>query len=137
MFHFERADVLVLFALVFFCVVIVRYKPSLESIHSIVEMANTKGGIIMILAAFSVLFFISGLHLSYWGIQLQQSHPNDPSAAQLNAVFNWISGGCFMGAFGAMIATMKGEPVPSPSEQKTEEVKTTTVTTTPPPVVNS
>jgi len=130
MFHPERADVFVLFALVFFVVVIIRYKPSIESIHSIVEMANTKGGIICILAAFSVLFFISGLHLSYWGIQLQQSHPNDPTAAQLNAVFNWISGGCFMGAFGAMIATMKGEAVTPINEQKqTEEVKTVTTTT--------
>jgi hypothetical protein len=97
-----------------------RMKPNADTIHSMIDMANSRGGIIVILWLTSMAFFVAGLRLSYWGIQIQLQHPGDTLSAQLNAVFNWISGGAFMGAFGAMLATMKGEAVPNTPTQTTQ-----------------
>ena len=121
--HLE-IDLLGLVILTYLLVAFIRYKPSVRDIHDLVEMANTKGGIILILWITSLVFFVAGLRMSYWGITLQKEHPGDTTMAYLNAAFNWISGSAFAGAFGAMIATMKGDPVtPSAPSEKKDEVK--------------
>jgi len=128
--HFE-IDLWIGVLAAFFVVMFIRYKPSVDNVHSLVELANTKGGIILILWITSLIFFVAGLRLSYWGLSLQQEHPSDTVMAYINTVFSWISGGAFMGAFGAMIATMKGESLPPATKQ--EKTETVTVTTTLPP----
>lgn len=134
----EHLDVWVGLVVLILSFIVMKFKPSVEDVHSIVEMANTKGGIIVILFGMSMIFFVSGLRFMYWTVSMQLSHPNDTVTAWMTAGFNWISGGAFAGAFGAMIATMKGESLPpSPTNGKgtTSTTVTSTVSTSAVPVV--
>jgi hypothetical protein len=125
--HLEHADAYVIALMIMFVVIIVKFRPTFEGVHSFVELANTKGGIILILWSTSMFFFLAGVRLMYWSVQVQLDHPADSVVAWLSAGFNWISGGAFGGAFGAMIATMKGEAIQPNVAQKVTEVTEKTV----------
>jgi hypothetical protein len=104
-----------------------RYKlwPAVTSIRDVAELLNTKGGIILLLGAFSMAFFFAGMRWLYWSTMLIVNHQLDPASGIVMNGFNWISGAAFMGAFGAMLSAMKGEPVPPP----VTTVESTTTTT--------
>jgi hypothetical protein len=102
--------------------------PSVDSIHGIADLLNTKGGIILVLWATSIFFFVVGIRFMGWTISLivdgKLNSDNAAAISLVNGAINWISGAAFMGAFGAMLNAMKGEPA-----AKSGTAETTVVTT--------
>jgi uncharacterized membrane protein len=94
--------------------------PSRETIHYVVELANTKGGSIMILGCMSMFFFIIGIRLVYWSANMEIDHKLESDNAMVLSAMQWITGSAFGGAFGAMIKTMTGD---DPSRKATITVE--------------
>jgi hypothetical protein len=95
-----------------------RLWPAVTSVRDLAELLNTKGGIILMLGAMSLIFFFTGMRWLYWSTMLIVHKELAADNALVLNGFNWVSGAAFMGAFGAMLNAMKGE---------------TTALTTPPP----
>jgi len=96
--------------------------PAVTSVRDLAELLNTKGGIILMLGAMSMVFFFTGMRWLYWSTMLIVHKELAADNALVLNGFNWVSGAAFMGAFGAMLNAMKGETLP-PSDVK-PEVKT-------------
>lgn len=111
-----------------------RLWPAVSSVRDLAELLNTKGGIILLLGAFSMAFFFAGMRWLYWSTMLIVNHQLDPASGIVMNGFNWISGAAFMGAFGAMLSAMKGEPVPPPTTTVESTTTTTEVKKTPDPI---
>ena len=118
--HVERIDLLMAIGLVAFMALLLRYKPTVDSIHTLVEMANSKGGIILILWITSMGFFMAGVRMVYWAVGEQIDGKLTVDNALIVACFSFITGSAFGGSFGAMIKTMTGETVQPGTTSKTE-----------------
>lgn len=91
-------------------ILLLRYgMPSKDDLHETIDLLNTKGGIIALLWVTSMIFFIVGMRLVYWGENMIVDHKLDTDNALILSAFNWITGAAFGGAFGAMIKTMTGD----------------------------
>ncbi len=108
-----------------------RLWPAVTSVRDLAELLNTKGGVILLLGAFSIAFFFAGMRWLYWTTMLIVNKQITPDNAVISMGFNWISGAAFGAAFGAMLNSMKGEPAPPPvtnaTTSTTVQSKTETV----------
>lgn len=106
--------------------------PSVATVRDVAELMNAKGGIILMLGGMSMVFFFTGMRWLYWSTMLiVEKKLGADNALVLNG-FNWVSGAAFMGAFGAMLSAMKGEP-PQPPIQTSSSTTTKTETAVTPP----
>lgn len=96
--------------------------PTIATIHGLAEIANTKGGIILLLYVMSFIFFFSGLRYSYWVMAKSQDGKLTTENALIMATFAFVTGSAFGGAFSAMLKTMTGD--------STVGASTSTVSTT-------
>jgi hypothetical protein len=94
--------------------------PTKEAMHYLVELANTKGGSIILLGGMSMFFFIVGIRLVYWSANMEIDHKLESDNAMVLSAMQWITGSAFGGAFGAMIKTMTGEDVSKKSSVTVE-----------------
>jgi uncharacterized membrane protein len=85
--------------------------PSAQVTHDLVELMNTKGGIIILLWITSMIFFFVGMKMVYWGVNRMLEGKLSTDNALILSAFNWITGSAFGGAFGALLKTMVGEDV--------------------------
>lgn len=100
--------------------------PSLTSIHGLAEIANTKGGIILLLYAMSLMFFFVGIRFGYWVISGSHEGKITVENGLVMAMFGFLTGSAFGGAFSAMLKTMTGDStIGTVSKELTEK---TTVT---------
>jgi hypothetical protein len=83
--------------------------PSTSGLHDLVDLVNTKGGIIIVLWVTSMIFFGVGMKVLFWSTNRMIEGKISTDNAMVLTCFNWISGSCFGGAFGAMIKTMTGD----------------------------
>lgn len=83
--------------------------PSIESVQALANVVNTKGGNILALAAFSLVFFFTGLGLIYWSLNRMMESKLTVDNAVLMMGLSWISGTAFGGAFSSMLKVMSGE----------------------------
>jgi len=84
---------------------------NVEKVAALVELANTKGGIILLLWFTSMAFFLAGMRLIYWSVNMMIDGKISADNALVVACFSWVSGSAFGGTIGAMIKTMTGETV--------------------------
>lgn len=83
--------------------------PSTQSIQDLASVINSRGGNIMVLAGFSILFFASSTRFVYWVLQKQVEGKITVELALGTAAFSWLTGSCFGGAFTSMVKAMTGE----------------------------
>jgi len=106
--------------------------PQASSVRDVAELLNTKGGIILMLGAMSMVFFFTGMRWLYWSTMLIVHKELAADNALVLNGFNWVSGAAFMGAFGAMLNAMKGESAsikePPPGVSTTVTQTTTAAT---------
>jgi hypothetical protein len=113
--------------LIYFVLAYTKKLPSVESIQSLATVVNTKGGNILALAAFTLVFFFTGLGLIYWALNRIAEGKLTADNAVLMMGLSWILGSAFGGSFSAMLKVMSGENPPPPSG--TTSTATTTATT--------
>lgn len=101
--------------------------PTIATIHGLAEIANTKGGIILLLYAMSFVFFYSGMRYSYWVMSKSQDGKLTTENALIMATFAFVTGSAFGGAFSAMLKTMTGDSTVTtlPTQTTTSTVSTT------------
>jgi hypothetical protein len=82
--------------------------PSINIIRQFVEIINTRGGNILLLAFFSWIFFRSAMLFIYHILALAQVDGNtvDKSQAVVTAGLGFVTGSAFGGAWGALLKTM-------------------------------
>lgn len=117
--------------LVMFCTLMWFKKlPPVESLQNLATLVNTKGGNILVLAGFSLVFFFTSLGLIYWALNRMAEGKLSADNAVLMMALSWLLGTAFGGSFSSMLKVMTGEetqvPPPKTIEKKTE---TTTVST--------
>jgi hypothetical protein len=96
--------------------------PSLASLHDMVDMLNTKGGNIALLAIMALVFFKATMHLAYVILdQIEAKTLREDNAIALMAL-QFCTTGAFGGAMGAMLTMMTGEPGKKPVEPPTPPV---------------
>lgn len=108
--------------------------PSIGAIQDIVNVLNTKGGNILLLAIMAMIFFKSTLHLAYTILdQIEAKTLREDNAIALMAL-QFCTTSAFGGAMGAMLTMMTGEtkiqtrpPAPAPPaalEEQKDQAKT-------------
>ena len=93
--------------------------PSIDSIQALANVVNTKGGNILALGMFSLVFFFTGLGLIYWSLNRMMEGKLTVDNAVLMMGLSWISGTAFGGAFSSMLKVMSGENPEPPVTEKT------------------
>lgn len=100
--------------------------PSIAMIHGLAEIANTKGGIILLLYVMCFSFFYSGMRYVYWVMAKSQDGKLTVSDGLIMAGFAFVTGSAFGGAQAAMLKTMTGDStvstppapeIPTPSKE--------------------
>ena len=89
--------------------------PSVNSIQSLAQVVNTKGGNILVLGAMSMVFFYAAIHLIYWTIERMMEGKLKPENAVIMMGLTFVTGTAFGGAFSSMLKAMSGEPSESPN----------------------
>jgi hypothetical protein len=90
--------------------------PTVASIRDFVEIVNTRGGNILLLAFFTWIFFRAAMLFIYHVMALADS-PGDTvpkSDAIITAGLGFVTGGAFQGAFSSLLKTMNPLP-PTPT----------------------
>jgi len=108
----DRFDILFMLLGMFIALGVVVWRkawPSAAVLHDLVDLMNTKGGIILLLWMTSMIFFGVGMKMVYWGVNRMLEGKLSTDNALILSAFNWITGSAFGGAFGAMIKTMTGD----------------------------
>lgn len=106
-----------------------RVLPSVESIRQFAAVLDSKGGNVIILSAFSIIFFASAMRLVYYLLENTKDGKIDVSNAIIMSALQFVTGGAFGGAFASLLKTLTGQEsglAASKSETKTEVVRTTT-----------
>lgn len=83
--------------------------PSPQAFQDIASVVNSRGGNIIVLGAFSVLFFWTSIRFVYWVLQKQIDGKVSTELALGTAAFSWLTGSAFGGAFTSMVKAMTGE----------------------------
>lgn len=83
--------------------------PSMQAVQELASVLNSRGGNIMVLGSFSVLFFISSIKFAYWITSKQIDGKVSVELALATATFSWLTGSAFGGAFTSMVKAMTGE----------------------------
>jgi len=111
--------------------------PSIGTIREFVEIINTRGGNIMLLAFFVWIFFRSAMLFIYHVMALaEMPGPVDKAQAVITSGLGFVTGSAFGGAFGALLKTMNPSQVETPPSvpagvTQTENVTKTTSTVSP------
>jgi hypothetical protein len=99
----------VFFALVVFTVMWWFGKlPTVNTIHDLAEISDTKGGNILLLYTMSFVYFFVAVRFGYWIIAKSGDGKVSVENALVMAMFGFITGSAFGGSFSAMIKTMTG-----------------------------
>jgi hypothetical protein len=115
--------------------------PSVSVIREFVEIANTRGGGIILLSFFTWIFFRSAMLFIYHILSManQTGTTVDKAQAVVTAGLGFVTGSSFGGAFGALLKTMNPPqtepPISPPSGVQQAETITKTTSTIPPPVL--
>lgn len=112
--------------------------PDIGVIREFVEIINTRGGNILLLAFFVWIFFRSAMLFIYHVMAMAEGPgPIDKAQAVITSGLGFVTGSAFGGAFGALLKTMnptQTETPPSVPPGVTQNKTTTeTVSTIPPP----
>jgi hypothetical protein len=107
--------------------------PSVQSIAALASVTNSKGGNILVLAAFSTLFFFSAVKMIYWSIEKMIEGKLEPANAVVMMGLTFVTGSAFGGSFSSMLKAMSGEAVAPSSEKVTQHTITDTVVPNPQP----
>jgi hypothetical protein len=83
--------------------------PSLETIQKFSLIADSRGGNILILLVLTVLFFLVSIGFAYFVMDalIDQKLTQENTLALL--LVNWLTGGVFGAALGALIKTLHSE----------------------------
>ncbi len=112
-----------------FCVLLWFQKlPSVESLQNLANTVNTKGGNILTLAFFTILFFFTGLGFAYWTLNRMIEGKLSADNAIVMTGMQWIMGAAFGGSFSSMLKVMSGEnpePVVKTAEKTTVSAEVT------------
>jgi len=104
--------------------------PSIQTLHGLAEIANTKGGIILLLYGMSFAFFFSAMRYLYWIISRAADGKITVADGLITAGFAFITGAAFGGANGAMLKTMTGDSTIGTVSKETTEKTTVNSTAT-------
>lgn len=106
--------------------------PAVSSIQDLSNVINSKGGNILWLGGFTLIFFSAGMGLLYWSMNRVIEGKLTPDNAVLMMGISWITGSAFGGSFSSMLKVMSGEnPTPRPGTTVTEKTAVVTSTTEP------
>lgn len=83
--------------------------PSVKSFQDVTATVNSRGGNIIWLGFFSILFFIVSVWLFFWVMNKISEGKLTTDNAVMMMCLTWLTGGAFGSAFGAMLKTMTGE----------------------------
>jgi hypothetical protein len=83
--------------------------PSPQSFQEIASVINSRGGNILVLGGFSILFFVTSIRFVYWVLGKQIEGKITIELALGTAAFSWLTGSAFGGAFTSMVKAMTGE----------------------------
>lgn len=86
----------------------IKREPHIDSIREFVNLLNTRGGNILILAAMSTGFFVAAMKLFYAMIDLAVSGKLSTDNAFPMMALQFVTSSAFGGAFGAMLTMMTG-----------------------------
>ena|SRR6185312_1670352 len=113
--------------------------PSIETIHNLAELANTKGGIILLLYTMTFVYFLASVRFGYWVISRSSDGKVSTENALVLALFSFITGSAFGGSASAMYKTMTGDSIVTRNggENGKTQTETTTVTSTVIPTASS
>lgn len=123
--------------MVFWVLVLMQWQkklPSVDSIQQFATVINSRGGNIVWLGVFSLIFFFSSVSFAYWVL----NHVVDGKISESNAIvlatFTFMTGSAFGGAFTSMVKAMTGEvpaPPSPPGGGSSTTVQSTSTTTAP------
>jgi hypothetical protein len=106
--------------------------PSTESVQEFASMLNSKGGNILILGAFSLFFFVTGMRMVYWCLEQNIEGKLNADNAVMMMGITFVTGSCFGGSFSSMLKVMSGDtPVPPGNTSSTVTAVTTSTETKP------
>jgi len=91
-----------------------RSEPGVYSMKMFINLANSKGGNILVLLFLSVYFFRAAMNLFYHGLGLVEAGKFDSTNAVLMMALQFVTGVAFGGAFSAMLKTMSPEDSRTP-----------------------
>lgn len=93
-----------------FWLVLIRLKkePTIDSMREFINLLNTRGGNILILAAMSSCFFYAAMKLFYAMIDLAVNGKLSTDNAFPMMALQFVTSSAFGGAFGAMLTMMTG-----------------------------
>ena len=119
-----------LFILLAFYAILAKAKllPTTDAMQEFASMLNSKGGNILVLAALSLLFFETAVHMTYWCLDRMQAKTLTVDNAVMMMGLTFITGSCFGGAFSSMLKVMSGEN-PTPHNGSTSTITSATSTT--------
>jgi len=112
--------------------------PSNSSIQEFATIINSKGGNILWLGFFSLIFFSSAIGLFYWSMNRIIEGKLKPEDAVLMMALQFVTGSAFGGAFASMLKVMSGEnPPPVNGKTASGSVPMFTTSSTPaqPPAI--
>ena len=144
--NFVYHDAVVALIVLSYLVLALRGKlPSVEAIQEFASVINSKGGNILWLGFFTLLFFSASVSMFYWAMNRIIEGKLTPDNAVLMMGLQFVTGVAFGGSFASMLKVMSGEnPSLPPGTTITE--KTASVTSTaasridpepPPPIAPS
>lgn len=83
--------------------------PSVSSLQDVTSIVNSRGGNILWLGFFALLFFGVSVWFGFWVINKITDGKLATDNAVMSILVSWLTGTAFGGAFGAMLKTMTGE----------------------------
>jgi len=128
-FSTREAVVLVVFVLVWLLLQLTGKGPKMQSMRDFVNLINTRGGNILLLAAFGWYFFNVSMRLFYHTIALMAAKQLDTQNAVALMALQFCTTSAFGGAFGAMLKTMTGSDGQSRTTDILADPDTRVVTT--------
>lgn len=93
----------------FVCMQWYKKLPSGQDMQELASVVNSRGGNILVLAFFSIGFFIAALKFTYWIIGRASNGEITVENSVAMAAFTWMTGSAFGGAFTSMVKAMTGE----------------------------
>lgn len=119
--------ILSIFTVMWWC----RRFPSVDTVQQLATIINSRGGNILWLGIFSMVFFFTALRYTYWVLNRIVDGKIDATNAIVLAGFTFITGSAFGGAFTSMVKAMTGE-VPAPPSGGTSTLVTQSSTSAKP-----
>lgn len=101
--------------------------PTMNSLNSLANIINSRGGNIMVLGGFSILFFVTAIRFTYWIISKSMDGKVTVENSVAMAAFTWITGSAFGGSFTSMVKAMTGENTKARSTDGTNNDDSTIV----------